>query len=212
VAKSVENQGFGLRREQHRPRLKGRLSKKARQPQVKKKLDSNTRIMYTIVAWACLMIIVVVLSYGLVESVLFRSPEPVGYFLVNVEWPFSFFAKPVSYLSLAAVALFYSGLRLWEERISKWPRVALYGLQLLGFVVAFDSAYEVIYNFMIWGALFSSFCSKVVNCTLSPDSISTVFSQIPWSLDFATKIFSAIFVISGYTVYYLRRLTRGPAV
>lgn len=158
------------------------------------------------------MTMVVVMVYGLVEVLLFPNPKPVGYYLVNVEWPFAYFAKPVSYFSIASVALFYSGLRLWEERISKWPPVVLYSLQILGFVVAFDSAYEVIYNFIIWGALFSAICSQVANCAISPDSISTVFSQIPWSLDFATKMFSSLFVISGYSVYYLRRLAKSPAV
>jgi hypothetical protein len=167
--------------------------------------------MYTIVAWASFLTMVAVFAYTIDKSFIFRSPEPVGYYLVSVEWPFSFFAKPVTYLALALVALFYSGLRIWEERISKWPRVVLYALQLVGFTVAFASAYEVIYNFMVWGALFSAICSHLsANCTISPDSIDTVFSQIPWSLDFATKIFSALFVISGYSVYYLRRLTGTP--
>ncbi len=174
-------------------------------------LDPSTRKMYTLVAWASFLIIATVLAYGIVESVLF-SKEPVGYVLVNVEWPFSFFAKPVSYFSIASVALFYSGLRLWEERISKWPAFVLYSLQLFGFVVAFDSAYEVLYNFIIWGAIFSSYCSHVANCAISPDSISTVFSQIPWSLDFATKAFSALFVISGYSVYFIRRLTKSSLI
>lgn len=176
-----------------------------------KQLDPNTRRMYALVAWASLLTIVVVFVYGIVQSTLVSSKD-LGYVLVSVEWPFPFFAKPVSYFSIASVALFYSGLRLWEERMSKWPPIVLYALQLVGFVVAFDSAYEVIYNFIIWGALFSSICSHVVNCTISPDSISTVFSQIPWSLDFATKAFSSLFVISGYSVYYIRRLTKNPVV
>lgn len=175
-------------------------------------MDSSTRLLYVIIAWASFLTIVVVGAYSIVEAYLFHNPEPVGYYLVNVEWPLSYFAKPVSYFSIACVALFYSGLRLWEERISRWPRVVLYLLQSVGFLVAFGSAYEVIYNFMVWGALFSAICSHAVSCPISPDSISTVFSQIPWNLDFATKVFTALFVISGYSVYYLRRLTKNTLI
>jgi hypothetical protein len=123
---------------------------------------------------------------------------------VNVEWPLPFFAKPVSYFSMACVALFYSGLRLWEERVARWPHRLLSFLQLLGFVVAFASAYEVMYNFMIWGAFFSI---SVLQGVSNPNLIATGV-PIPWDLDFATKAFSALFVISGYSVYYIRRLTK----
>lgn len=190
--------------------LKGRV-RATSLPPVEKPLDTTTRRMYTLVAWVSFLTIVAVLVYGVVQSLLYPN-EPVGYWLVNVEWPFAYFAKPVSYFSIASVALFYSGLRLWEERILRWPKSVLYSLQLIGFVVAFDSAYEVIYNFIIWGAIFSSYCSRVAFCAISPDSISTVFSQIPWSLDFATKAFSALFVISGYSVYFIRRLTKNPLI
>lgn len=155
--------------------------------------------------------IAAVLVYAFLASSVISS-KAFGYVLVSVEWPLPYFAKPISYFTIATVALFYSGLRLWEDRMSKWPPFILYFLQIFGFVVAFDSAYEVLYNFMIWGALFSSICSHVANCTISPDSISTVFSQIPWSLDFATKAFSTLFVISGYSVYFIRRLTKSDII
>ncbi|MDV3293679.1 MAG: hypothetical protein LYZ70_05360 [Nitrososphaerales archaeon] len=169
-------------------------------------MDPKTRNLFRIIAWASLATIVVIVLYGMVESLLTTGTGlAIGIVLVNVEWPLPFFAKPVSYFSVACVALFYSGLRLWEERIAKWPQNVLNFLQLLGFVVAFASAYEVLYNFMIWGAFFS--VQLLQEHVTNPSFISEGI-PIPWNLDFATKAFSALFVISGYSVYFLRRMNK----
>jgi len=165
-------------------------------------MDPKTRIVFRFVAWISFLTIVVVILYGVVESLITTGTGlAIGIVLVNVEWPLPYFAKPVSYFSVASVALFYSGLRLWEERIEKWPPNVLNFLQLVGFVVAFASAYEVLFNFMIWGAFFSV---QILSGVTNPDFIATGV-PIPWNLDFATKAYSALFVISGYSVYFLRR-------
>lgn len=169
-------------------------------------MDPRTRQLFRITAWGSFLMIVAVVAYGIFESLLTTGTGlAIGIVLVNVEWPLPFFAKPVSYFSVACVALFYSGLRLWEERISKWPQNVLSFLQLLGFVVAFASAYEVLYNFMIWGAFFS--VQLLQEHVTNPSFISEGL-PIPWNLDFATKAFSALFVISGYSVYFLRRMNK----
>jgi len=168
-------------------------------------MDPVTRRIFKLVAWVSFLTIVAVVVYGVVASLVTTGTGlAIGIVLVNVEWPLPYFAKPVSYFSVASVALFYSGLRLWEERIARWPRPLLGSLQLLGFVVAFASAYEVLFNFMIWGAFFSV---QILQGVTSPNFINSPGVPIPWNLDFATKAFSALFVISGYSVYYLRRLT-----
>jgi hypothetical protein len=167
-------------------------------------MDKSTKLMFTVIAWLSLFTIVAVTIYGLAES-LYGSKQPIGQVWVDVYWPFPpYFAQPVTYFSVACVALFYSGLRLWEEWISKWPIWLLSFLQMFGFVVAFSAAYEVLYNFMLWGALYTTACGTLHNC--NPDLLS---SQYPsqWSLVFATRAFSALFVISGYSVYFLRRLS-----
>lgn len=171
-------------------------------------MNDGTSRMYKIVAWISFIIIVVVTIYGLVES-LFVSGQPVGEVWVNVYFPFPpYFAQPVTYFSVACVALFYSGLRLWEDRIVKWPNWLLMFLQLFGFVVAFSAAYEVMYNFMVWGALFSLACAKG---TCNPDLLTSVYPS-QWSLVFATRAFSALFVISGYSVYYLRKFSSSASI
>lgn len=172
-------------------------------------MDALTRRIFRLTAWLSFSVIVVVVVYGVVASLITTGTElAIGIALVNIEWPLPFFAKPVSYFSVACVALFYSGMRLWEERIAKWPHQLLSFLQLAGFVVAFASAYEVLYNFMIWGAFFSV---QILQGVSNPSLISTGV-PIPWNLDFATKAFSALFVISGYSVYYLRRLTKSDLI
>ncbi len=173
-------------------------------------MDGSTRLMYRVVAWASGATILAVMVYGVVTTVLTTGGViQIGETLVAVDFPFPpYFAKPVSYFSIASVAFFYSSLRLWEERISKWPPTLLAFFQLTGFVVAFSSAYEVMYNFMLWGAIYSvEFLKNVTN----PNFITSPFS-IPWNFVFATKAFAALFVISGYSVYFLRRLNKEPAL
>jgi hypothetical protein len=172
-------------------------------------MDPGTRRIFTYVMWGSIITILAVVVYGVAESFLTTgTPLVVGIVLVNVDWPLPFFAKPVSYFSVACVALFYSGLRLWESRIAKWPHNLLSFLQLVGFIVAFASAYEVLYNFMIWGAFFSVLILKGV----TDPSFITNQALIPWNLDFATKAFAALFVISGYSVYFIRRLTQSELI
>ncbi len=167
-------------------------------------MDSRTRRMYAAIMWGSLAVIIVTSAYGIGES-LFGSKEPVGEYLVNVYWPFPpYFAQPVTYFSVSCVALFYSGMRLWEEKVSKWPKWLLSFLQLVGFVVAFSAAYEVMYNFMLWGATYTIACTGSVGAC-NPDVLSSNYPYA-WNLLFATRAFAALFVVSGYSVYYLRKL------
>lgn len=167
-------------------------------------MDARTRRMYLVIAWISFITILIVSAYGAGETY-FGSKEPIGQSLVDVYWPFPpYVAQPVTYFSIACVALFYSGMRLWEERIVRWPRWLLSFLQLSGFVIAFSAAYEVMYNFMLWGATYTIACAGV-HGACNPDVLDT-FYPAAWNLLFATRGFAALFVISGYSVYYLRKL------
>ncbi len=168
-------------------------------------MDNRTRLVFRLSCWISGLVIVFVFVYGLIASIVTTGGSfAIGGALVNVFWPLPWFAQPVTYLSIASVVFFYSALRLWEDKISKWPQYTLSLIQLLGFVIAFASAYEVLYNFMLWGSLFSY---DLLLQNKDPNLVLTPF-QPPWYLVFATKIFSATFVISGYTVYYIRRLNK----
>lgn len=178
-------------------------------------MNDPSRRFYLVVAWISFLIIVAVTVYGVVQSLYF-SKQPVGEVWVNVYFPFPpYFAQPITYFSVAVVALFYSGLRIWEGTISKWPGWFLTLLQLVGFIVAFSAAYEVMYNFMLWGATYSIACAQNLAATppisCSPDVLFSTYPS-PWNLVFATRAFSALFVISGYSVYYLRKFSRSGLV
>jgi hypothetical protein len=174
-------------------------------------LNDSTSRMYKFVAWVSFIIIVAVTVYGVAESA-YVTGEPVGKVWVDVYFPFPpYFAQPVTYFAVACVALFYSGLRLGEERISKWPTWLLMLLQLVGFVVAFSAAYEVMYNFMVWGAAFSACAVKQGLGSCNPDLMNALYPS-QWNLVFATRAFSALFVISGYSVYYLRKFSSSSLI
>lgn len=173
-------------------------------------MDSRTRAVYAAVAWISLVVIVAVSAYGIGES-LYGSKEPIGQYFVDVYWPVSpYFAQPVTYFDVACVALFYSGMRLWEEKVAKWPKWVLSFLQLVGFVVAFEAAYEVMYNFMLWGSTYTIACAGAQGAC-NPDVLD-VFYPYAWNLLFATRAFAALFVVSGYSVYYLRKLAGSGTV
>jgi hypothetical protein len=171
-----------------------------------RKSEQLTYLMYRIVAWVSGITILTVIAYGVISTLESSgSVVSVGATLVNVEFPLPMLAKPVTYLSIASVTFFYSSLRVWEHKIARWSRVKLSALQLFAIVVAFASAYEVLYNFMIWGAIFSG---QYVKGILNPSVLSgpADVSGIPWNLVFATKMFSALLVIAGYSAYFLRKL------
>jgi len=170
-------------------------------------LDEKSRRMYRLIAWLSGIAALAVVVYGIVSAVVTTgSLGPFGSNLVNVEFPFPEFAKPISYFSVASVAFFYCELKLWEDTIARWPARVRSFLRLFGFIVAFASAYEVLYNFMLWGAFFTVQVLQTANPALiNPNGVACCL-PIPWNLVFATKAFSALFVISGYSVYFLRSL------
>lgn len=171
--------------------------------------EAKTMLLYTVVAWVSGITIISVIAYGLASSLLTAGGVgEIGETLVNVEFPFAFMAKPVTYLSMACVTFFYSSVRLWENRIAMWSRLRLSILELAAIVVAFGSAYEVLYNFMLWGANYT--VQLLTQHIPNPDIIASP-SVDPWNLVFATKMFAALFLISGYSLYFMRKLHQRPA-
>ena len=170
-----------------------------------RKEEARTRAMYQIIAWLSGITIIAVLVYGLVTALL-SGLEVVGTSLVNVEFPFTFAAKPVTYLSIASVTFFYSAMQLWKNRIARMSLFKLSFVQLIAIVVALSSAYEVLYNFMLWGAFLSNELLATSIQALSAINNATSPGPVPWNLVFATKIFFSLFIISGYGVYFLRRI------
>ncbi len=92
-------------------------------------LDPGTKKVFRVVSWALFITLMVLVIYGVLEAI--RTPNlPVGAQWVDVYWPFPpYFAQAVTHFSVACVALFYSRLRLWEARITKWPASLISSLQ-----------------------------------------------------------------------------------
>lgn len=172
-----------------------------------RKEEERTRTMYEVVAWVSGITIIAVLVYGLVTAIL-SGLQVVGTSLVDVEFPFTFMAKPVTYLSVASVTFFYSAMQLWQNSIARWSLFRLSLIQLIAIIVALSSAYEVLYNFMLWGAFLSNELLATSIQALSAINNAQSPGPVPWNLVFATKIFFSLFVISGYGVYFLRRIHR----
>ena len=168
--------------------------------------EARTRLMYKIVCAASGIIIIATWAYGVGTSALYASGSipVIGQNMVNVAFPLPYLAQPVDYLSVASVTFFYSGIRLWENKVAQWSQVKLASLQLLAIVLAFASAYEVMYNFMLWGSYFS--VQVLYNSVAANPNFLTSPGPAPWNLVFATKIFSSLFMISGYSAYFLRKV------
>jgi hypothetical protein len=167
--------------------------------------EASTRLMYRVVCWISAITILATIAYGLISSALYSvgGVLDVGQTLVSVDFPVPFFAKPVTYLSVSCVTFFYTALRLEQNSVARWSRVRLATLQLFAIVIAFASAYEVMYNFMLWGSYFS--LQLIYSNAANPNILSSP-GPTPWNLVFATKMFAALFVISGYSVYFLRKI------
>ena len=172
-----------------------------------RKSEERTRLMYEVVAWGSAITMVAVFIYGAVTAIL-NGLDVVGSSLVNVEFPFTFMAKPASYLMVASVTFVYSSMQLWRNRIARWSIFRLSLLQMIAIVVAVSSAYEILYNFMLWGAFLSN---QLLTSSLSASNLVNNITSpgpVPWNLVFATKIFVALFAISGYVTYFMRRVHR----
>ncbi len=172
--------------------------------------DANTRLMYRIVFGVSGVVILAAWAYGIGTAAIVSSGSlpVIGQSMVNVSWPLPYLAQPVDYLCVASVTFFYSGIRLWQNKVAQWSHLVLASLQLLAIVVAFATAYEVMYNFMLWGSYFSI---QVLNSNLASNPLLLSSpGPTPWNLGFATKMFSAIFLISAYSAYFLRKVHQVP--
>lgn len=154
--------------------------------------EERTRTMYQAIALVSGLTVIAVCVYALITAVA-SGAGAVGTSLVDTHFPLPSFAEPVTYLSVASVAFYYSGMQLWQNQVARWSLFRLSVIQLVAIVVAVCSAYEVLYGFTEWGAYLSN-------------QLLASSSGVPWTLVVATKVFFSAFVISGYTVYFLRRI------
>lgn len=156
-----------------------------------------------------LFIIVATTSYGIITA-LTQDVDAVGETLVTFEVPpisvFPlFYSKPITWLSAALIALYYSVLELNKERVISWSPPRRDFLKFIAFFVGAMAFYEVLFNFTLWSGLIAR--DSIIG-ELNVDLIRNPFpnSQTPWNIVFATKLFTVVMILSMYSIYYLQRL------
>jgi hypothetical protein len=146
---------------------------------------------------SAVLLVAYVLQYGTGEGA-------VGEEFVNQELPppntFPYFLKPITWLMIAAFAGWFSLLELAKGRIRRLDREQRYTFGLILFIFAAVAFYEILYNFMYWGAILAR---QAVN----PDSITNGFPSQLYQVNivFATKVYVTVFVCALYALAVLRQ-------
>lgn len=174
------------------------------------KSDVPFKALHQIIVMICSSVILVIASYGIVAEVTGHI-DIVGAVLVDIEIPppslFPIYAKPVSFLMLAALTLTFSGFELAKPHLEGFTKTQISFLKLLAFVGIALSAYEVFYNFAIWTAEIST---NSLLGVLNPDVLLNQFPnpKTPWNLVFATKLSTTILAVTLYAFYVIRQVER----
>jgi hypothetical protein len=158
----------------------------------------------------CSSLILIISSYGIVAE-LTGHIAIVGATLVDVEIPPAsispIYAKPISFLMIAALALTYSGFELAKPHMGKFSKSQISFIKLVAFVGIALAGYEVLYNFAIWTAEIGT---NSLLGVLNPDLLINQFPNpnTPWNLVFATKLSTTIFVVTVYMFYIVRQVEK----
>lgn len=171
------------------------------------KYDHRVSDLYTALALVSGSIIILTAVYGVGEALreyLTTGIVTVGQTLVEVDFPLPYFAKPITYLSVAIVVFFFAIVKSNEERIAETSTFRRAILSLLSLIVAFQSFYEVFYNFSVWNALLTA---EAFAGRINPDVLRVNYPdpKAPWNLVFATHIFFSTAVASLFSFYYLQK-------
>ncbi len=155
-------------------------------------------------------VILLISSYGIVAEITGHI-DIVGAVLVDVEFPpasvFPIYAKPVSYLMIAVLALTYSGFELARPHMLHFTKSHISFIKLLAFVGIALAAYEVFYNFAFWTA---EIATNSLLGSLNPDVLINQFPnpKTPWNLVFATKLSTTVLAVGLYVFYVVRQVER----
>lgn len=172
--------------------------------------NEGFKLVHKIIVLICSFVILLITSYGIVAEVRGHI-DVVGAVLVNVEFPspsiFPIYAKPVSFLMIAALALTYSGFELAKPHMVHFSKAQISFIKLLAFVGIALAAYEVFYNFAIWTA---QIATNSLLGSLNPDVIINSFPnpKTPWNLVFATKLSTTVLAVCLYIFYIVRQVER----
>jgi len=171
--------------------------------------EEKIRTFYKLISLVSLVIIISTSVYGILAT-LIQGGNVVGEILVTLEVPpidvFPlFYSKPITWLSAAILALFFSSLELGKDRIMQWHKPRRDILRFIEFFVGAMAVYEVLFNFTLWSGLIAR--DSIIG-ELNVDLIKNTFPnpETPWNIVFATKLFTVLAIISAYSFYYLQRI------
>ena len=171
--------------------------------------EEKIRTFFKLISLISLVVIISTSIYGVLGT-LIQGGNVVGEVLVTLEVPpievFPlFYSKPITWLSAAILALYFSSLELGKDMVMQWRKVHRDILKFFAFFVCAMATYEVLFNFTLWGGLIAS---DSILGELNVDLIKNTFPnpETPWNIVFATKLFTVLVIISAYSFYYLQRI------
>jgi len=171
--------------------------------------EEKIRTFFKLISLISLVVIISTSIYGILGT-LIQGGNVVGEVLVTLEVPpievFPlFYSKPITWLSAAILALYFSSLELGKDMVMQWRKVHRDILKFFAFFVCAMATYEVLFNFTLWGGLIAS---DSILGELNVDLIKNTFPnpETPWNIVFATKLFTVLTIISAYSFYYLQRI------
>ena len=171
--------------------------------------EEKIRTFFKLISLASLVVIISTSMYGILGT-LIQGGNVVGEVLVTLEVPpievFPlFYSKPITWLSAAILALYFSSLELGKDMVIQWRKFHRDILKFFAFFVCAMATYEVLFNFTLWGGLIAS---DSILGELNVDLIKNTFPnpETPWNIVFATKLFTVLTIISAYSFYYLQRI------
>ena len=168
------------------------------------KISTFHRLIWLLSASVIVIVSIFGVVVGLIEYIE-SGRVTVGLALTEIEIPFPYFAKPITYLSVAVVSFVYATLQIYRRKIESFSKTTKSALLLLSLSLSFLASYEVLYNFSIWNALITA---DAIAGIVRIDNLEIAYPnpQTPWNLVFATKIFSAVTGASLYSLYFFLHL------
>ncbi|MFQ5710455.1 MAG: hypothetical protein ACE5GD_01610 [Candidatus Geothermarchaeales archaeon] len=153
------------------------------------------------------------ISFSILAYFLFRAFIglddffPVGENMVVIEFPpppFPLYAKPITYFAFFFALGWMFGLEAIKDVVKEWPKNLITLIFILTGFFAYFMGYEILFNFMLWSTLIS-ISSNNGKLEVNPDLLANSFPNpsMTWNLVFATKIFTVLFFVSIYTMYFL---------
>jgi len=171
--------------------------------------QEKIRSFFRVVGLVALVVIMSTTIYGVVDAIV-QDVNVVGETFVNFEFPpisvFPlFYSKPITWLSAAILALYFSVLELNIEKVSGWAKPKRDLLKFIAFFIGAMTLYEVFFNFTLWSGLIAR---DAIIGELNIDLIKNPFPnpKTPWNIVFATKLFTVLLIVSLYSLYYLQRI------